>query len=143
MDSPLQRYVDWFEALTPDSLDDLESIMTDDVHFSDPFNFVTGLKETRKVFDDMFDMLDSLRFRITHSAMTDSDPAAALIRWEMDAISRKGKEPVRIIGMSEVYFSADGRVRIHIDHWDAGRQFYEKLPVIGWLVRKIRSRMEA
>ena len=142
-DNPLQRYVDWFESLSLSSPDDLHTIMTNDVHFSDPFNSVTGLDDTRKIFEDMFNMLDSTRFRITHAAMAESEPPAALLRWEMDAVSRKSKEPIRIVGMSEVYFSDDGRVRVHIDHWDAGRQFYEKLPLIGWLVRTIRSRMAA
>jgi len=117
--------------------------MTDDVHFSDPFNSVSCLDDTRKVFEDMFDMLDSTRFRITHAAMADSEPPAALLRWEMNAVSRKAEEPIRIIGMSEIYFAEDGRVRAHIDHWDAGQQFYERLPLIGWLLRKIRLRMAA
>lgn len=139
----MQRYVEWFESLTLSSLDDLESIMTDDVYFSDPFNSVFGLSDTRRIFEDMFDILDSPRFRVTHSAMTDSEPNTALMRWEMDATTSNNKQPVNIVGMSEIYFSEDGRVSKHIDHWDAGRQFYEKLPIFGWLVRKVRSRMAA
>lgn len=48
-----------------------------------------------------------------------------------------------IVGMSEIYFANDGLFRVHVDHWDAGRQLYERLPVLGWLVKKIRSRIAA
>jgi hypothetical protein len=42
--------------------------------------------------------------------------------------------------MSELRFAADGRVREHIDHWDAAAQVYERLPLIGGLMRLIRRR---
>jgi ketosteroid isomerase-like protein len=45
--------------MTRASLGDLGAVMTDDVQFSDPFNSVLGLNKTRKIFADMFDMLES------------------------------------------------------------------------------------
>jgi hypothetical protein len=45
--------------------------------------------------------------------------------------------------MSEVQFDEAGSVRAHIDHWDAAGQLYEKLPVIGWILRRIRARLAA
>jgi len=142
-DRYLLQYVEFFENMTLGSLGDLSAVMTDDVQFSDPFNSVLGLNKTRKIFADMFDMLESPRFRVTHAAMTESDPGTGLLRWEMEANQKHNNEPLRIVGMSEIHFAADGRVTRHIDHWDAGQQVYEKLPVIGWLVRKIRKRLEA
>lgn len=38
----LQRYIDFFEDLREDHLDRLSDVMTDDVHFVDPFNDVKG-----------------------------------------------------------------------------------------------------
>ena len=41
-----------------------------------------------------------------------------------------------------VKFAPDGRISEHIDHWDAAAQFYERIPVLGWLIRKVRRRLE-
>jgi hypothetical protein len=39
-----------------------------------------------------------------------------------------------------VRFAADGRVGWHRDYWDAAEELYEKLPLIGSLMRLLRRR---
>ena len=139
-DADLQRYAAFFEALRPETLERLSDVMTEDVHFVDPFNDVHGLEQTEKIFRHMFDNLENARFVVTHSAITDGADPRGLLRWELDSLY-KGR-PYRIAGMSEVGFAPDGRVNEHIDHWDAAAQFYERLPVVGSLLRLIRSRLQ-
>ena len=121
-ESDLQRYTEFFERLNADNLRDLVSVMTEDVHFVDPFNDVHGIEPTEKVFRHMYQNLHNPQFKVTHAAMTSDAEPCGLIRWELDALL-KGK-PYKIVGMSEISFAADGRVSSHIDHWDAARQFY-------------------
>jgi len=140
-DKNLQRYAEFFEQLTVENLSRLSTVMTEDIHFVDPFNDVRGLKPVEKIFRHMFDSLQNARFTVSHTAMADSDKALGFLRWELDCTLR-GKT-YRIVGMSEVGFANDGRVNLHIDHWDAAQQFYEQLPLIGGLLRIIRSRLKA
>lgn len=139
-DSRLGAYVACFEALSPETLAQLSNVMTDDIHFVDPFNDVRGLKQVEKIFAHMFASLDNPAFQVTHAVVSDGPEPRGLLRWQLSS-SLNGK-PYSIIGMSEVGFAADGRVCEHIDHWDAGAQFYERLPIIGWLLRKIRARLQ-
>jgi len=53
----------------------------------------------------------------------------------------KGGLSLSFAGMSELTFTADGKVARHIDHWDASKAFYEKLPLVGALLRAIRRRV--
>ena len=53
-DKNLQSYMDYFEQLSMDNLDQLDRVMTEDVHFVDPFNDVQGLESVRKIFVHMF-----------------------------------------------------------------------------------------
>jgi steroid delta-isomerase len=138
-DAGLQRYVAFFEQLNADNLSQLATVMTEDVHFVDPFNDVHGLEAVERVFRHMFNNLDNSKFTVSHAAMAAGRQPHGLMRWELSSLLN-GK-PYNIVGMSEVGFAADGRVNLHIDHWDAGRQFYERLPVIGWLLRIIRARL--
>jgi steroid delta-isomerase len=143
IDPDLQRYIDFFERLEPERLERLQEVMTEDVHFVDPFNDVTGLEKVSLIFEHMFKNLDAPQFSVTHAASVGDAPRSGLLRWELSATARFGKrEAFRISGMSEVHLADDGRVREHIDHWDAGQQFYERIPVLGWLLRRVRSSLK-
>jgi steroid delta-isomerase len=138
-DANLQVYANFYEKLSPATLGQLGNVMTEDVRFVDPFNDVQGLPAVEQIFVHMFASLDNPVFRVSHAAMSAGPDPRGLLLWELTS-TLNGK-PYNIVGMSEVTFAADGRVCRHIDHWDAGRQFYERLPVIGWLLKKIRARL--
>ncbi len=134
----LKRYVAFYEQMTPASLGHFNEVMTDDARFVDPFNDVTGLEKIETVFAHMFDNLTEVKFTVRHAVCTGED--AALLSWELNAAM--GKKPWHVTGMSEIGFSGDGRVNRHVDHWDAAQQFYERLPIVGSLLRGIRKRLK-
>jgi len=138
-DAALKRYAEFFESLTADRVALLDSVMTDEVHFTDPFNSVRGIEQVRQVFVEMYAQFSDARFVVTHAALADDD--SGLLRWELNGKLRRTGEPWHVEGMSHVRFGPDGRVSEHVDYWDAARQFYERLPVVGWLLRRIRARM--
>jgi hypothetical protein len=45
-----------------------------------------------------------------------------------------------ILGGSHLVFDTTGRVTLHRDYWDAAEELYEKLPVVGSLMRWLRRR---
>lgn len=138
MRAHLDAYVAAFETLTPETLDVFDTICAPDVRFVDPFNDVRGLDRFKAVFRHMYATLDDPRFEVLDTAIGER---AAYLRWRFEFAARG--RPMSIEGMSEVAFGADGRVREHIDHWDAGGQVYAALPVIGALVRWVRGRLGA
>ena len=136
----LRRYTDCYAQLTAENLDSLDAVMTEDIHFVDPFNDVSGLSKVKEIFQHMFHSLEAARFSVTHSAVDTSGEGRGLICWRLESLLN-GK-PYQIVGMTEVGFSADGRIAEHIDHWDSGQQFYAKIPVIGWLLGLIQARLK-
>ncbi len=134
----VEAYVRFWETLSPDSLDRLAEMASVDVRFKDPFNDVQGLTAFRAVFDDMFLRVAEPRFRVTGRAV---EGDLCFLRWEMTF--RSSNRDWLIDGVSEVRFGADGRVVSHVDHWDAASQVYERLPVIGWVLRRLRRRLAA
>ena len=43
--------------------------------------------------------------------------------------------------MTHVRFDDQGRVLFHQDYWDAGSVVYERVPVLGSLVRFVKARV--
>ena len=41
-----------------------------------------------------------------------------------------------------VWVAADGRVAYHRDYWDAAEEVYEKIPLLGGLLRWIKRRLQ-
>ena len=130
-------YARFFETIAPETLHDLDALVTPDVRFTDPFNDIVGAAAYRGVYAHMFATLDDPRFVIRQKVL---EGDVGFYRWDF-TFRRKGKpEMHRITGASEVHLAPDGRIATHIDHWDAG-QVYEKVPVLAALIRLVKRRL--
>lgn len=136
----LDAYIAAFEALTPDRLDTLRGVCSENVRFVDPFNDVQGVEAFIAVFRHMYQMLDDAVFDVTDRAVG-SD--ASYIRWILSARRKGNSARFTITGMSEIHFDGSGRAILHVDHWDAAAQLYERVPVLGWVLRRLRGFLAA
>lgn len=132
------RYVELFENLTPQRLDELAPLLTDEVRFCDPFNDVRGVAAVQAILADMFARTEAPRFRVLHWCV---DGQQGYIRWHFSArVPLLGAWEVE--GVSRLAFAPDGRIAEHLDYWDSG-PVYERVPLLGRLVRMIRRRLAA
>lgn len=140
-DARAARVVGFFEALAPADLARLGELYTDDVFFKDPFNEVRGVPAVRRIFEHMFVSLDGPRF-VVHEVIVERDQC--FLTWDfVFRLKRGGGDPITVRGGSHLRFAADGRVAWHRDYWDAAEELYEKLPLIGALMRWLRRRVNA
>ncbi len=134
----LYRVIDFFQSISVDSAQTLSLIYTDDVWFKDPFNEVQGLEQVSHIFTHMFEQVDAPRFVVTHSVLQDDQ---AFLTWDFLFRMRRFSDDEQCIrGATHVRFASDGRVAYHRDYWDAAEELYEKLPVIGSLMRWLKTR---
>lgn len=134
----LERYVAVMESLRADDLEALETVYADEARFVDPFNEVRGVAAIQAVFAHGFAQCPGMRFSVQARAL---DGDRALLRWRMDCDA--SADGLSIEGMSELVIGGDGRVVEHVDHWDPAAQLYARVPVLGWLMRRIRRRLAA
>ncbi len=132
----LQRLIDFFESLSPDSARELSRIYADDVWFKDPFNEVSGIAEVTRIFTHMFEQVDAPRFVVTHSVLQGEH---AFLTWDfLFRMKRHSSAQQCIRGATHLRFAADGRADFHRDYWDAAEELYEKLPLLGGLMRWLK-----
>jgi steroid delta-isomerase len=140
-DERLQTLVHFYETLRPDNVAQIERLYTADATFKDPFNEVRGHATICRVFEHMFKQVDAPRFRIEAGAC---EGDTAFLGWTM-TYRRHGhpESEERIRGCTELRFDAAGRVIRHRDYWDAAEELYEKLPLLGALLRWLKRRLAA
>ena len=135
----LTAYLHAFETLHPARLNVLLDCFAEDAVFEDPFNRVQGRVAIERVFAHGFRQCPNLRFTIDEVAGV-PDAAIALIVWRFACQEAGG---LVLHGTSRVVFGADGLAQLHVDYWDPAAQLYERVPILGALMRFIRRRLAA
>ena len=139
MPDAVERLVQFFEQLQPQDLPRLPALYAADARFKDPFNEVQGLAAIERIFAHMFVSLDSPHFIVTERIVQDNK---CFLVWDFSFRFRRfdtqSWQTVR--GGTHRVFNEEGRVTLHRDYWDAAEELYEKLPVVGGLMRWLKRR---
>lgn len=133
----LGRLVAFFEHLTRADVARIGEFYTEDASFKDPFNEVRGVAHVRRIFLHMFEQVDDPRFAVL--AAVQQGPQVFLtwdFRFRMKRFDTRSRQTIR--GASHLRFAADGRIAFHRDYWDAAEELYEKLPLLGALMRWLK-----
>lgn len=142
MSDAVENIAAFFENLTPLSVGRIREFYTDDAYFKDPFNEVRGHVEVQRIFEHMFHALQEPRFVVTARVV---DGEQCFLSWDFHFRFKKFDSSVTqtIHGASHLKLAPDGRIRFHRDYWDAAEELYEKLPLLGGLMRWLKKRANA
>ncbi|MCC9624702.1 nuclear transport factor 2 family protein [Thalassospira sp. MA62] len=133
-------YARYYENLSPQTVGDLRPYVTDDFTFTDPFTTVTGPDHVIAYLAKAFKETEKPRFVVTHRAL---DGDMGFLRWRFSA-KLKVIGDWEFTGMSALTFNEDGSLLAsHTDHWDSGQNFYARIPVLGWFIRRLALRVGA
>lgn len=145
MDTPahsheaVERLASFFEHLQPQDLERLPVMYAPDAHFKDPFNTVQGLAAIERIFSHMFVALDSPHFIIIDRIVQDRQ---CFLTWDFKFRFKRFDihtwQTVR--GGTHLVFNEAGLVMLHRDYWDAAEELYEKIPLVGGLMRWLKRR---
>lgn len=137
--STIARLVTCFETLTPPHVAELLRFYDADARFKDPFNEVQGVAAIQRIYAHMFVALEAPRFVVTGQVV---EGAQCFLTWEFHFRFKNssGAAQQTIRGGSHLLFSGEGLIMVHRDYWDAAEELYEKLPVLGGLMRWLKKR---
>jgi steroid Delta-isomerase len=131
------RVAAFFEGLKPADVARMGEFYTQDAYFKDPFNEVHGIPEVQRIFRHMYEVLDGPRF-VIHEQIIDG--AQCFLTWDFEfRFKRFDKTTLQTVrGGSHLKLNSLGLVTFHRDYWDAAEELYEKLPVVGGLMRWLK-----
>jgi ketosteroid isomerase-like protein len=140
-EAALLRVVHFFENLQPSDVALISQLYTCDAQFKDPFNEVQGIAAIERIFDHMFETLDAPHFVITQQV---HNGAQCFVTWDFffSKPSMDKGAPQIIRGATHFVLREEAgvwRVAVHRDYWDVAEELYEKLPVLGGLMRWLKK----
>lgn len=109
-----------------------------DAYMCDTLHIARGVDQIEAYFLKTADRVKTMRVTILdHSAAG----REVYTRWSMtiaaDALA--GGRPITTYGASHFRFDAEGKVILHQDFWDASAGFFEGLPLLKWIIPRIRG----
>lgn len=132
----MNEVVKWYEQLTPESVREITKYYTDDAFFKDPFNELNGVGNIQKIFEHMFDNLESPRFIFIDKI---EGPQSMFLTWDFK-FSLKSRE-FSIHGSSHLKFDDSNKINYHRDYWDVGEELLMHIPVIKKIYSMFRSKL--
>ncbi len=129
----------YFETLTPESVGQIKSLYASTARFKDPFNDVRGTAEIERIFQHMYVSLTQPRFVIVEQIV---DGSQAFLTWEFRFKFKRFDTQTEqvVLGTTHLVLDERGQISLHRDYWDAAEELYEKLPVVGSLMRWLKGR---
>ncbi len=136
----VQDFVEFYKVFSKETVQaKVREVYAPDGYFRDPFHEVSGIEAIEKYFLDSTETIEECTFDMQDVARHDRN---YYFRWTMHLKTKRDpKTPIESIGMTHVRFDDHGRVVFHQDYWDAGSVVYEKIPVLGALVRFVKARV--
>ena len=128
------KYKEYLETIESSNLDGLERFVSSEVIFRDPLHDVIGLDSMANIFQQLFNKVENVDYRIIDYAINDQD---VFFNWKL-----KGtlfKKPWRVDGVTNLKFDKDFKVSHQIEYWDVASGLYDYIPVLGNLTKLVKK----
>ena len=118
---------------------DLSRFYRDDLQFRDPLHELQGLTVVQRYFAEMREGLTRCEFEFEEACVAAN---SACLPWHMHYAHRSlnGGEVMTLRGCSLLKY--DDLIYYHEDFYDLGAMVYERVPLLGALVRGVKKRIQ-
>lgn len=138
----LKRFSEMYSDVCQTSPEDLASIYADNITFIDPITTHHGLGAVQDYFASLLHQAQRCEFDIATIAQV-SEPHGNfthVVNWTMLLVLKQGDKVITLDGTTQLTVE-DDRIVYHKDYYDLGEMVYENIPLLGFIIRKIKKRL--
>lgn len=135
----LERFKQAMNLMNAETVDLVDRIYAENVHFIDPLHEIRGREALRDYYGRMYANVASCEFEFIDE-LHNGNSASLVWIMRMRHKNFRPDETLELPGMSFLRFEG-GRVVLHRDSFDLGAMLYERVPVVGAAVRYIKGRL--
>jgi ketosteroid isomerase-like protein len=131
----------FFEKLTMENMGLVDEFYDSNIHFVDPVGELKGSVKMKKYYENMYQNVKYLRFDFSEFHVS-GDTVIGIWKMTLKTDKLNGGEDIVVDGNSVIKFGQDGKAVYHRDYFDMGAFVYENIPVVGYVIRNIKSRFK-
>lgn len=124
-----------FAHLTPQTVLNLDRLYAPEIVFEDPMHRVVGLKSLTEYFARLNARIESADFVFDPPIIAVD---RAVLTWSMTVRIPRPRQTIVVPGCS-VLTIANNKITSQRDYFDVGNMLYERLPIIGWVLRRVKK----
>jgi predicted double-glycine peptidase len=138
MKNVVKDFCQYYETFNLESVNDLSDIYSQNVIFEDPIHKIEGLQNLQRYFAKTLTNVTNCQFNIEDVVEQDGQ---AFVTWVMHYTHPKLNNGLAITlpGTSQLKF--DETIFYQRDYYDLGQMIYQQLPLLNWIIKKIKKRM--
>lgn len=127
-----------FNSFTGSNTEVLESFYSDDVQYSDPISSVIGLPSVVKLLTQTYKNVQMIKYNF-FDFICENNRISASYNLKIQIAGLNGGQPYIVKGSSVFEINGMGLVKSHRDYFDLGSMVYEKHPLTGIVIKKIKA----
>lgn len=136
-----KEIVSAFNEFTGKNLGRLDQFYAQDIHFVDPVHDIKGLDRLKSYYENMYKNVKSIHFYF-HEFIEEGSKCTGTWTMKLAVSGLNGGDPFEVEGISAFHFNSQGLVNYHRDYFDLGSLVYERIPVQGMIIRKIKKMLQ-
>ena len=136
----LERFISVYKQLDKNNLTTLGDIYSSDIYFCDPAHQISGLEALITYFSELYQNVENVTFTFGDLILDDQQ---ATLTWQMGVRHprlNKGQD-YSVEGISLLRLNSEGLVCYHRDYFDLGALLYERIPLLGSVIIRIKERL--
>jgi|TARA_B110000483_G_scaffold192169_1_gene228409 ketosteroid isomerase-like protein len=132
--------VDAYQSLGEGDSSKVAALYAEDIYFEDPTQGIQGKSALMSHIDSTFLNIENFSFKSHKTLAGDTD---VFISWTQIFTHKRlaGGKTIRVEG-STYLKTRNGRIYYQRDYFDLGAVVYENLPIIGAVIKRLRSRLK-
>lgn len=129
-----------FEKLDKNNMHLIDEFYHPDVEFHDPVGMIKGSGKIKKYYENMYKNVTTIRFDFS-GFVENGDDVVGIWKMILETPKLNSGSPIVVDGTSVIKFK-NGKAIYHRDYFDMGAFVYENIPVLGFMVKKIKDRFK-
>lgn len=142
----IERFCKIYTDICQISPDDLEDIYASDITFIDPITVHRGIDEVKDYFSNLLTQAESCKFDIADIFQCSGQKSQSqfevthVINWTMTLVLKNKTKKITLDGTTQLGV-ADDIIIYHKDYYDLGEMVYEHVPILGFIIKKIKGKL--
>ena len=138
---PKDKIIYFFENLSQDKMNLVDDFYHPQVHFIDPVGEINSAEKIKSYYLNMYKNVKTIKFDFSEFHEAGRNVVAV---WKMTLVTDKlnSGDPIVVDGVSVIKFDENNMAIYHRDYFDMGAFLYENVPVVGYVIRKIKNNMK-